>query len=556
MRPVMVCDVCLSSFPQSRGASSAAELFRCSLCSGFVAPPMMQCRAGHLLCAPCRKSWRCRWSCPTCRGLLKPPMRNTALEQVASTIGLSSESCSADITTAISTHGEELAALFVCPVCFEYVQPPMLQCRAGHLLCNECRPRVSSCPCCRKPLAPKCRNVAMETLAAMVPFPSEPDALGDDFIAAFGGAQTAEQLPAPSTDDLVVQEPRFLSYLRHSGLDDGRSSDPHDVVLLLLSCVLWQLCPLCDADREQLHRWVSLESQLVEQALRLVEGSPDRDDIYLRLREGPTPHSHTKPLYDVVTPALRELRRLLPLDLSLDALSESQDLQLSMASVVVRNLLRYGNPYGGRRVRHLVALRHLRHGQDALPSTSSSVPRVAQAPAPAEGVDAGLLHGLVPELRSPESGGPQEHRGARERQASAQTAPSDVGDKRASLPVVLEPLSASLPSLMPAGALEPSNTEAPTAAANPSRWQRVHSIFARLLAAVSQMRWERREPEETPVEKDPHDEACVTWEASERDTQTSKAIQKRASKCRSELALKQNLSIQSTPQQRLRAGGQ
>ncbi|XP_066572422.1 E3 ubiquitin-protein ligase SIAH1A [Amia ocellicauda] len=139
----------------------------------LFAPAMLQCRAGHLLCAPCRSKWRCRRSCPTCRGPLKPPMRNTALEQVAATIGLSSESCSAEVTTAISTHGEELAALFVCPVCFEHVQPPILQCRAGHLLCNECRPRVSSCPCCREPLTPDSRNVAMETLATMVPFPSE-----------------------------------------------------------------------------------------------------------------------------------------------------------------------------------------------------------------------------------------------------------------------------------------------------------------------------------------------------------------------------------------------
>ena len=37
--------------------------------------------------------------------------------------------------------GSDLASLFECPVCFDYVLPPILQCHAGHLVCSNCRPK-------------------------------------------------------------------------------------------------------------------------------------------------------------------------------------------------------------------------------------------------------------------------------------------------------------------------------------------------------------------------------------------------------------------------------
>ena len=55
----------------------------------------------------------------------------------------------------------ELAALFECPVCFDYVLPPILQCNSGHLVCSSCRPKLACCPSCRGPL-PVVRNLAME----------------------------------------------------------------------------------------------------------------------------------------------------------------------------------------------------------------------------------------------------------------------------------------------------------------------------------------------------------------------------------------------------------
>lgn len=64
----------------------------------------------------------------------------------------------------------DLASLFECPVCFDYVLPPIFQCQAGHLVCSACRPKLSCCPTCRGPLG-NIRNLAMEKVANTVFFP-------------------------------------------------------------------------------------------------------------------------------------------------------------------------------------------------------------------------------------------------------------------------------------------------------------------------------------------------------------------------------------------------
>lgn len=73
--------------------------------------------------------------------------------------------------TGLAGQSTELTALFECPVCFDYVLPPILQCQAGHLVCNQCRQKLSCCPTCRGPLTPSIRNLAMEKVASTLPFP-------------------------------------------------------------------------------------------------------------------------------------------------------------------------------------------------------------------------------------------------------------------------------------------------------------------------------------------------------------------------------------------------
>ncbi|XP_054720692.1 E3 ubiquitin-protein ligase SIAH1-like [Uloborus diversus] len=71
----------------------------------------------------------------------------------------------------------DLASLFECPVCFDYVLPPILQCQNGHLVCTTCRHKLTCCPSCRGPIG-NIRNLAMEKVATTVFFPCKYSAAG------------------------------------------------------------------------------------------------------------------------------------------------------------------------------------------------------------------------------------------------------------------------------------------------------------------------------------------------------------------------------------------
>lgn len=76
----------------------------------------------------------------------------------------------AAIVPGVANQSADLAALFECPVCFDYVLPPIFQCESGHLICNTCKERVQCCPSCRGRLG-TVRNLAMEKVAETVKFP-------------------------------------------------------------------------------------------------------------------------------------------------------------------------------------------------------------------------------------------------------------------------------------------------------------------------------------------------------------------------------------------------
>ncbi|KAH9641363.1 hypothetical protein HF086_012650 [Spodoptera exigua] len=66
--------------------------------------------------------------------------------------------------------GMSLLRLLECPVCLEWMEPPMSQCRRGHLVCGRCRARLASCPVCRTAFS-SVRNRAMEGVADMLRYP-------------------------------------------------------------------------------------------------------------------------------------------------------------------------------------------------------------------------------------------------------------------------------------------------------------------------------------------------------------------------------------------------
>ncbi|PNF26647.1 E3 ubiquitin-protein ligase SIAH1 [Cryptotermes secundus] len=86
----------------------------------------------------------------------------------------SSSSATATNTTADSAY---LASLFECPVCFDYILPPISQCKNGHLICSNCRPKMTRCPTCRARLG-NIRCLGMEKVASTVMFPCKHSTYG------------------------------------------------------------------------------------------------------------------------------------------------------------------------------------------------------------------------------------------------------------------------------------------------------------------------------------------------------------------------------------------
>ena len=57
-----------------------------------------------------------------------------------------------------------------CPVCMEYMRPPIILCANGHNICNNCKQRVPHCPTCRQQFL-NTRNVALEKAATELKYP-------------------------------------------------------------------------------------------------------------------------------------------------------------------------------------------------------------------------------------------------------------------------------------------------------------------------------------------------------------------------------------------------
>ena len=74
-------------------------------------------------------------------------------------------------TSGMTASGNDLTSLFECPVCFDFVLPPIIQCQNGHLVCSSCRQKLTSCPTCRVPISNTIRNLPMEKLATTMMFP-------------------------------------------------------------------------------------------------------------------------------------------------------------------------------------------------------------------------------------------------------------------------------------------------------------------------------------------------------------------------------------------------
>jgi transposase-like protein len=60
-----------------------------------------------------------------------------------------------------------MADVVQCPICSEYMHGAIYQCGAGHVLCHNCRHRLTQCPVCRAPLT-DIRNRVLEHMAESI----------------------------------------------------------------------------------------------------------------------------------------------------------------------------------------------------------------------------------------------------------------------------------------------------------------------------------------------------------------------------------------------------
>jgi len=65
---------------------------------------------------------------------------------------------------------QSLWSVLECPVCMEYMRPPIILCVNGHNICSICRPQLAECPTCRKRFL-STRNVGLEKLAREMKYP-------------------------------------------------------------------------------------------------------------------------------------------------------------------------------------------------------------------------------------------------------------------------------------------------------------------------------------------------------------------------------------------------
>lgn len=74
---------------------------------------------------------------------------------------------SPQLSKGMSLEGLNIEKELECPICFELSRPPIYQCPEGHIICNDCRPKVSRCPVCRFVFqgTPDIRNRFIERLA-------------------------------------------------------------------------------------------------------------------------------------------------------------------------------------------------------------------------------------------------------------------------------------------------------------------------------------------------------------------------------------------------------
>lgn len=83
-------------------------------------------------------------------------------------------------------------SLLECPVCLDHITPPIKQCVKGHLVCNDCFPRLHHCPTCRSAMCDE-RNLAIEQVSRLLRYPCRYHPMGCREAFALAGKAAHER---------------------------------------------------------------------------------------------------------------------------------------------------------------------------------------------------------------------------------------------------------------------------------------------------------------------------------------------------------------------------
>ncbi|XP_056649023.1 uncharacterized protein LOC130453351 [Diorhabda sublineata] len=109
-------------------------------------------------------------------GVVKKNKRE--MQQVARENGVILKTNKTSAISNIHLLDEHILSELECPVCNEFMIPPIYICVNGHSLCNECLEKVQCCPNCRSSLENKTRNFTVEKLTTKVHYPCKNREIG------------------------------------------------------------------------------------------------------------------------------------------------------------------------------------------------------------------------------------------------------------------------------------------------------------------------------------------------------------------------------------------
>lgn len=86
-----------------------------------------------------------------------------------------------EVEVAVPRPTNSILKKLECPICLEYMVPPIMQCNVGHSFCQSCKNQLTDCPTCKGPINDT-RNYLLEDITAVIEYPCKYTKYGCQFL--------------------------------------------------------------------------------------------------------------------------------------------------------------------------------------------------------------------------------------------------------------------------------------------------------------------------------------------------------------------------------------